>query len=471
LSAIGDVDHDGVPDLAVSANNLGAGTLFILTLNANGTVKEGSVYAKNAVGGVDSPFAAMATLPDDDRLCRSVSAISNFHKDGGFVLLCGGGAKTTGDVWLLRFGVGAGDGTNPSAGYDVADVVADNCTSGTHTVFEVIDGFNYCQGGTTLFSNWKHSTQTVTGPLSLAECKASCSDTGCQSMAVKEADGRCILKTGCTVATSTEESIAYVVSTTDQIACAEPEPEPEGGWGGGGGGGGGRGDPATQAPVESEGCVRGVDYGKDIGPMPAGCSDTDGGSDSGASTDAPVASEGCVRGVDYGKDIGPMPAGCSGGDGDSSGDGSITASGESADDLATQEVPAVDRCANLPRGCKTAANFDLVGELRAVLVAAGVSAETVQSVMEALSELSESDIVAAIFAGDTPDMAQALADEAIAAIFDTFDVDTEAVSAAASQIDFDGNDAKEGSAAQTAVITKFCSVAALVAATLGAVAA
>jgi len=44
-------------------------------------------------------------------------------------------------------------------------------------------------------------------------------------MTVKEGDGRCILKSGCTIADSTEESTTYEVAI-DQLPCpAEPEPE------------------------------------------------------------------------------------------------------------------------------------------------------------------------------------------------------------------------------------------------------
>jgi hypothetical protein len=101
LASLGDIDGDGIPDLAVSANNLGSGALYMLTLTSTGTVKNG-MKIDPSIGGA---FAGLASLPSGDRFGRSLSALGDVRGDGGFTLVSGaeGGASKTGDVWLLAF--------------------------------------------------------------------------------------------------------------------------------------------------------------------------------------------------------------------------------------------------------------------------------------------------------------------------------------------------------------------------------
>jgi hypothetical protein len=207
LSAIGDVNNDGIPDLALSANNLGAGTLYILLLNKDGTVKDGSMYGKyNLASGTFGPLAAPPAM---DRFCRSMS--THHKNDGSFSIICGAGASTTGDIWVLDFkkaGTAGGDNGD-------GDDVDCNGSVGSKTVFTAIVGFTFCKGGSTTFSsNWDHSTQLVAGPLTLDECKTACTKAGCAVMTVKDDDGRCILKTSdCTIGESSEQSNSYAVTT------------------------------------------------------------------------------------------------------------------------------------------------------------------------------------------------------------------------------------------------------------------
>jgi len=121
VSALGDVDGDGVPDCAISANNGGnnggKGVLYIVTLKRDGTVKNvleiNPACAQSQFPDVDGMKALSNpdSVPDGDRLCRSMSALGNvFDEKGnadsaGFTILCGAGASgdTGGDLWLFGF--------------------------------------------------------------------------------------------------------------------------------------------------------------------------------------------------------------------------------------------------------------------------------------------------------------------------------------------------------------------------------
>ena len=95
VAALGDVTGDGIPDVAISANNEGVegkGAVHLLALDENAAIK--SAYR----------FDMDTVLPEQDRLCRSMTHVS--HVDGTFTLACGAGASSTGDVWALSFTFG-----------------------------------------------------------------------------------------------------------------------------------------------------------------------------------------------------------------------------------------------------------------------------------------------------------------------------------------------------------------------------
>ena len=67
--------------------------------------------------------------------------------------------------------------------------------------------------GATLFSNWNHGTQTVTGPLSYEQCILKAAEYDAPNITLKESDGRCILKDETAVLLpSVEGSTAYIRS-------------------------------------------------------------------------------------------------------------------------------------------------------------------------------------------------------------------------------------------------------------------
>ena len=216
VAALGDVTGDGIPDVAISANNEGVegkGAVHLLALDENAAIK--SAYR----------FDMDTVLPEQDRLCRSMTHVSNV--DGTFTLACGAGASSTGDVWALSF------------------------TFGPAYTLQTTDGgstLTYCAGGSTLSSNWNHGTQVVTGPLTIDECKSSCQELDCEFITVKPEDGRCIVKSGCTISESSEGSTTYKAMAVHPTATEAPdtaeagETDGDSGVGGGGGGMGGGGD-------------------------------------------------------------------------------------------------------------------------------------------------------------------------------------------------------------------------------------
>ena len=181
LSKIGDLNGDGVPDLMTGANQQNEGWGYILYLNSDKTVKT-FTRINNTDGGFD------LALSNEARFSRSISFIGDLRGDGTIAVNYGGraGAGSTGTLYLLFF--------KP-------------CD------FDQQAGLNFWNGGTTLFSNWNHMTQTVNGPLTFEQCTFKAFEIDAPYITYKESDGRCICKAeDAVLSNSAEGSSAFINS-------------------------------------------------------------------------------------------------------------------------------------------------------------------------------------------------------------------------------------------------------------------
>ncbi|MEZ4776903.1 MAG: FG-GAP-like repeat-containing protein [Bacteroidia bacterium] len=194
LSKVGDLNGDGIPDLLTGANQQNEGWGYILYLNSDKTVK---TYTRinNTDGGFD------LDLSNEARFSRSISFIGDLRGDGTIAVNYGGrtGAGSTGTLYLLFF--------KPCE-------------------FNQYPGLNFWSGGNTLYSNWTHTTQTVSDSLTFEQCTFKAFETNAPYLTYNSDDGRCICKDStATLAASTELSTAYTnecnsfnaTNTTDQI--------------------------------------------------------------------------------------------------------------------------------------------------------------------------------------------------------------------------------------------------------------
>ncbi len=109
LAGLGDIDKDGVPDLAVGADELALGgvargAVFALRLAADGTVA-GEVLVNGGGGAFIGP------LDDGDRFGASVTSIADMNKDGRRDLVVGAPgdddeSPDTGAVWIVYLSSG-----------------------------------------------------------------------------------------------------------------------------------------------------------------------------------------------------------------------------------------------------------------------------------------------------------------------------------------------------------------------------
>ncbi|MFK7831441.1 MAG: immunoglobulin-like domain-containing protein [Congregibacter sp.] len=178
MAAVGDLNGDGIADLFTGANQYNEGYGYILYMNANKTVKAFTRINANE-GGFD------LALDPDERFSRSISFIGDLRGDGSIVVNVGGGAGAggTGKLYLLFF--------------EACDL-------------ELQSGNNFWTGGNTLFSNWDHTTQIVTGAVSLEQCSTHAFEQEGPHVTFNPADGRCIVMDATAqLSASTEGSVAY----------------------------------------------------------------------------------------------------------------------------------------------------------------------------------------------------------------------------------------------------------------------
>ena len=105
VAQLGDVDGDGIPDIAVG-NNKGddggqdRGAVFFFLLNSDGTVKAEAKVSSTQNYGFDT-----LDLFDDERFGRALGFVSDMSGDGSHVLALGAGAGSDagGAIWLLKF--------------------------------------------------------------------------------------------------------------------------------------------------------------------------------------------------------------------------------------------------------------------------------------------------------------------------------------------------------------------------------
>ena len=142
------------------------------------------------------------SLASGGRFGRSLSTIGDLRGDGSLAVAVGGGAGTTGAIWILFFERAPG-----------SDAVSESSDMSESCAFvSASEEPSYCRGGQEFWSNWSHSEQTVDGPKTESECRALCVQYDCVCMTVKAEDGRCIVKDeGANVAFSDEGSSSYLV--------------------------------------------------------------------------------------------------------------------------------------------------------------------------------------------------------------------------------------------------------------------
>jgi hypothetical protein len=138
VSAIGDLDGDGIPDMAVGGglNNFqgNVGSVFVLFMNANGTVKSGQRIGHNVGGGPPLPrfsFFGRAIAPLGDLngdgvtdLAVGSSGYSSTHHPGSVHVLFMNSNGTVASWQQIASGVGGGPtlGNEDGFGFSVTSV-------------------------------------------------------------------------------------------------------------------------------------------------------------------------------------------------------------------------------------------------------------------------------------------------------------------------------------------------------------
>jgi hypothetical protein len=190
LCAAGDLNGDGIQDLFTGANQQGLGDAYILYLNADKTVK---TYTK--IDELEGGFNLQFDTGSQERFSRSISFVGDLRGDGTIAINVGGGVGQggTGSLYLLFF--------KP-------------CN------FTEYPGLNFWSGGNTLYSNWTHSTQTVSESLTFEQCAFKAFETDAAYITYNDNDGRCICKDSSAILTASTE-----LSTAFSNQCTEGEPK------------------------------------------------------------------------------------------------------------------------------------------------------------------------------------------------------------------------------------------------------
>jgi hypothetical protein len=179
MVATGDLNNDDVPDLITGANQYNNGVGYVLYLNADKTVKTFTRIDENEGG-----FGLL--LESEERFSRSMSFVGDDRSNGYITVNMGGGATGEGAIYAMTF------------------QACDFTLQGDNT---------FWSEGNTLFSNWDHGTQTVTGPLSFEQCIVKAFENSAPNITAKDSDGRCIIKdTNAVLLDSDEGSQAYIRS-------------------------------------------------------------------------------------------------------------------------------------------------------------------------------------------------------------------------------------------------------------------
>lgn len=186
MCAAGDLNGDGIIDLISGANQQGLGDAYVLYLNSDKTVK---TYTK--IDELEGGFNLVFDAGTEERFSRSLSFIGDLRGDGSMAVNIGGGVGPagTGTLYLLFF--------------KPCDFIQEA-------------GFNHWNGGNTLFTNWNHSMQMVTGDsLSFEQCTFKAFETDAPYITYNYNDGRCICKDSTAILNVSSE-----LSTAFSNACS-----------------------------------------------------------------------------------------------------------------------------------------------------------------------------------------------------------------------------------------------------------